>query len=560
MFRAIPRSFQRLAIMLLSLPFIVLLLALLYQAGMAFLEGQPRGLGRSIGWVTETLTSVGYGSDSSWTHPVMQVYVAVVQFAGLFLAILVFPVFLLPFFEERFESRLPSRLPELVNHVLVYRYGSAVTSLLEELDRVKVPVVVFEENPETARWLRERGRQVVLGNIEQEDPDLSSLVAAKGLVLNGADENNAVMALSARYHGYRGPIIAVVADPGRRAPMVRAGATTVVTPDQVLAAALASRASIRVNPRVSGSRPLGHFLEVAELRIHAASPLAGKTIRESAIRSRTGATVVGIWVGGELGAVDLARPLAVGSILVAVGGAEGIRRLGDLATPVSRTGRIIVAGHGPIGQRVAHLLKAAGEDVHVIHPEAGPGVDTAGDPLTPGILERAGVMEAQAVLVALETDAAAVFGTAVVRNLAPEVLIVTAAQRAENISRIHRVGADFALSVGQVAGQLMAFHLLRQAWVSLEAGIKLISTSAGDLAERPFPTRWIREQTGCVVVAVERGNRVFMEFDSGFAIERDDVVYLSGTPESIGAYFLLFPGTQELPAFFRTTEEQAAVG
>ena len=142
------------------------------------------------------------------------------------------------------------------------------------------------------------------------------------------------------------------------------------------------------------------------------------------------------------------------------------------------------------------------------------------------------------------------------RNLVPEILIVTAARRAENVSRIHRAGADFALSVGQVAGQLLAFHLLRQEWVSLEAGIKVISTSAGDLAGRPFATKWIREQTGCVVVAVERGEQVFMEFDRHFQLERDDVVYLSGTLESIGAYFLQFPETRELPVFYRPAQSE----
>lgn len=438
----------------------------------------------------------------------------------------------------------------------MYRYGPAVSTLLEELDRVKVPVVIFEEQHETARWLLERGRRVVFGDIEQEDPDLSMLRGAKGLVLNGPDESDAAVALSARYHGYEGPIIALVQDAAHRAPMLRAGATTVVTPDHVLAAALASRASIRISPRVSGIRQLGTHLEVAELRVHGRSPLAGKNIAEAAIRSRTGASIVGVWIGGELMQVDLARPLAVGTILVAVGTEEGIRRLGELATPVPRTGRIIVAGHGPVGRKVAELLKEAGEAVHVVALQAGEGVDTVGDPLTPDVLTGAGVAEAQAVVVTLETDAAALFGTAVVRNLVPEILIVTAARRAENVSRIHRAGADFSLSVGQVAGQLMAYHLLRQEWVSLEAGIKVISTSAGDLAGRPFATKWIREQTGCVVVAVERGEQVFMEFDRHFQLEPDDVVYLSGTLESIGAYFTQFPQTRELPVFYRPAQSE----
>jgi Trk K+ transport system NAD-binding subunit len=556
MFHRIPRSFRRLAILLLSLPGVVLALALFYQAGMTFLEGEPRTLGASLQWATETLTTTGYGGDASWRHPVMQTYVVLVQFGGLFLTFLVFPVFLIPFFEERFEAKLPTEIPDLKGQVLVYRYGPAVTSLLDELDQAKVPVVIFEEQQDVARWLLDRGRRVVIGNLEQDDPDFTNLIGARGLVLNGVDENNAAMTVSARYQGYQGPIIAVAEVPAHRPPMLRTGATVVVTPDHVLAAAIASRASIRISPRVSGVRQLGAHLEVAELRVHAASPLAGKTIAESTVRSRTGATVVGLWVGGELIQADLTRPLEVGTILVAVAAPEGIRRLGELATPVPRTGRILVAGYGSVGQKVAELLRDAGEEVHVIHQDARPGVDTVGNPLAPDVLTRAGLKEAQAVVVTMETDAAALFGTAVVRSLAPEVLVVTGARRAENVSRFHRAGADFALSVGQVAGQLMAFHLLKQEWVSLEAGIKLVSTSATGLVGRPLATKWIREQTGCVVVAVERGDRVFMEFDRHFALEPRDVVYLSGTTEAIAAYFMLFPETREMPVAHRATPEE----
>ena len=48
---------------------------------------------------------------------------------------------------------------------------------------------------------------------------------------------------------------------------------------------------------------------------------------------------------------------------------------------------------------------------------------------------------------ALESDSATLFATAVLRNLAPDVILIAGVNRAENVSRIHRAGADFALSV-----------------------------------------------------------------------------------------------------------------
>ncbi|RME34403.1 MAG: hypothetical protein D6786_05005 [Gammaproteobacteria bacterium] len=64
---ALRRSTRRLLLLLASLPIALLLLALLYQEGMALLEGQPRGLMESLEWAAETLTTTGYGADAGGT-------------------------------------------------------------------------------------------------------------------------------------------------------------------------------------------------------------------------------------------------------------------------------------------------------------------------------------------------------------------------------------------------------------------------------------------------------------------------------------------------------------
>ncbi len=546
---SIPRPYRRLITLFLALPVVLLVMALLYQFGMAHLEGSPRTLGASIEWAAETLTTTGYGRDSHWQHPVMEVYVVAAQFTGLLMVFMVFPVFVLPFFEERFQGRVPARLPKLADHVLVYRYGPAVTSLLAELDQAQVPAVILEEDEATARRLMDRDRKVVLANVEEEEVDLTELVGARGLVLNGDDDDNAAMALSARYHGYQGPIVALVTNPSRRPPMLRAGATTVFTPTHVLAAALASRASVRIKPRVAGARRLGQHLEVAELRVTGGSPLAGRTLAQSSLRARTGATVVGLWVGDRL----IRQPpkttrLNAGTIMVAVGSQSAIGRLGELATPVPRQGPFLVLGYGDVGNKVAEFLLDAGEAVTVVDPENRSGVDVVGDPLDIQVLERAGTQQAQAVILALDGDSANLFAAAVVRDLAPDAVIIAAANRVENVSRIHRAGADFALSVGQVAGQLLAFHLLGQQSVSLEAEIKIMATAAGSHAGQPLVTSRIRDRTGCSVVAVERGEDVVVDFPEGFTVQAEDVVYLSGTNETLAEYFRHFPDTKIMSA------------
>ncbi|MEP7382207.1 MAG: NAD-binding protein [Gemmatimonadota bacterium] len=545
--QSIPRSIRRLALFLLSLPLVALALAVLYQEGMAQLEHTPRTLGESMQWAVATMTTTGFGRDTTWSHPLMAAFVIVAEFVGVTMIFLIFPVFIIPLLEERFEARLPSTIPALDGEVFIYRYGPAVTSLLDELERADVATVIFEEDEAVARRLHEQGHRVLFGSMEDDDPDLHNLAHARAVVANGDDEENAAMALSARYHGFTGPILAMVDNPARRTAMLRAGATTAFTPTHVLAAAIAARASHRLSPRISGVRHLGAHLDVSELRIHSASALAGHSIRESNVRSRTGATIVGLWLEGRfVSQPNLDTQLGVGTIIVAVGSDEGIARLGALATPVHRDGVLLVVGNTIVGRKAAEILRLADEEVRVIDEEGGEGVDIIGDPLDPDVLARAGAGEARAVVLALDSDSATLFAAALVRSLTQEVLIVAAASRAENVARIHRAGADFALSIGQVAGQLLAFHLLGQESVSLEAALKLVATSPGSLVGQKLATRLIRERTGCSVAAVERDDVVHVEFDGTFRLEANDVVYLCGTSETLARYFREFPGTRTL--------------
>jgi len=536
------RSLVRLLVLFGSIPVSLVLCALLYQIGMEHLEETPRTFIQSLEWSAETVTTTGYGRDNNWKHPAMQVFVILVQFGGLFLVFLAFPIFVLPFFEERFQARLPKDLPALDGQVLIYRYGPAVESLIDHLESAGVPVVVFEAEETVARRLHERGRRVVYANLDADDPDLSSLHGARGLVANGADRDNAAITIGARARGFGGPIVALIERPEHRAPMLRAGADASFTPSHLLAAAICAKASTRMSPRVSGMRHLGGHLEIAEVRVPPGSPLAGRTLAEAGVRARTGATVIGAWIDGLLVApvVPGAR-LAPGTILVVAGSQESLARLTELAIAISRRGAFLLLGHGETGRKVAELLRASGETVHVVSTVGGEGVDSVGDPLDEDLLVRAGAHGAQAILVALENDSETLFTTAVVRNLDPDVSIIASVIHAEHVARIRRAGADFAISVSQVAGELLSYQILGEESVSLDAEIKVVSTSAGRLAGRPLSASHVRAETGCQVVAIERGDDVIVEFDDAFVPEPGDVLYLAGDTHSVARYLRLHP-------------------
>ncbi len=528
------RARKRLLILIVILPLVVLLAAILYQAGMRFLEGEERDFWSALEFASETVTTTGYGADADWQHPVMVLYVISLQFAGLVLLYMIVPMFLIPFIEERFEARLPRQAPKLTDHVVIYRFGPLVETLTEELIRSGMPLLIIEHDANVVRSLLERKLPVIYADAVSTALSRVHLDRARALIANGTDEENAAMMLTAQQHTFQGEVLALVEEPYHRKPMQLAGATAVYTPRHVLGAALAARASPHISPRVSGIQQLGRKLRVAEIPVGVGCEIAGQTLSEANLGQRTGATVIGRWNKGKLETEPSAETrLEPRSILVSVGSEESLERLTEITAGdrgvAKADGPFIVAGFGEVGRKVVQLLHDAGETVVVIDQQEGPGVDVEGDVLEPGVLEAAEIADAQAVILALDNDSSTLFATVIVKDQAPDVTVIARVNNAENVERIHHAGADFALSISQVSGQLLAHRLLQQEAVAVDPQLRVLKTTASRLAGRQPASLDVRQRIGCSVVAVERADDLIVEFDPEFRFRADDLVYVCGS-------------------------------
>lgn len=532
------RSQRRLAAFVLFLPLLLAGLATFYVVAMDRLEGKRRSFWQGLEWAAGALSTTGFGPDVSWSHPAMVVVVALVQFAGVFLLFLLVPILLIPFLDERFGRRLPSPPADLAGHLVVFRWGPSVETLAERAADQGARVAVVEPDLATARELAERGLPVVHGGAGSASLARAGLARARALVVNGHDDENGFAVLLARELGFAGEIVALVDEPLHRKALTLAGATRVFTPRHVLGAALATRASARVSPFVAGLDPLGGRLHVRELRIEAGSELAGATVGASEIGSATGAVVLGVWKRGRFVApVDAATRLEVRDVAVAAGDEESLaalaRRAGGAALG-QRAGRIVVAGAGETGRAAADVLRAVGEEVLTLDAFAAPGVDLVGDARQLRTLEAAGVAGARTVVLALSDDAAALFTTLLVRDLAPEVPIVARANTAANVERIHRAGADFVLSTGQVAGQIVAGSLFGRVALGLDGGLEIGELAAGTFAGRAIDVLDLRESTGCSLVALGRGDEIHVQL-RGLVIDAADRLYVCGPAAAVAA-------------------------
>lgn len=453
------RSSQRLLLLAVSLIAFILLISLLYQFGMARLEGKPRTFWQAFEWAGETLSTTGYGADAHWKHPAMVLLVVTVQFVGVFLVFLIIPIFLVPFLEERFEEKIPRRADEkLTNHVIVFRFGPAVETLLQRLKANNIASLVVETDEAQARAVMETEQPVVFSRAEEDVLDACRLHHARAIVANGRDQENAALILRARQMGFAREIYAFVEDPSHRKPMELAGATAAYTPRHIIAAALAAHASDRISPRLPGLERIDG-LQRREVRVPPASPLAGRALGEANLPAK----IVGIWSRSHL--VTRCAPdsrLDAHCVIELVGSPDALEESARLlgAKLMRDRGPFLVAGFGEVGRKVHELLTDAGEEVRVIERASGPDVDVVGDVLDASVLERAGIAEARALVLALDSDDSTLFATVIARDLVEDVPIIARVNHARNLDNIHRAGADYALSISDISGEMLSARLL----------------------------------------------------------------------------------------------------
>lgn len=527
------RSTRRLVALAVGLFAFVVGSALLYQFGMIELEGKSRSFWDAIEWAAETLSTTGYGYDSHWSHPAMVILVVAVQFVGVFLFFLVVPIFMIPFLEERFEERLPREAGDISHHIVIYRFGPAVETLLQRLAADNVPSLVVETDEAAARAVLEMQQRVVFSRAEEDALDMCKLSVARALVANGRDEENAAIVLRARQMGFRGEIFAFVEEPAHRRPIELAGATSAYTPRHIIAAALAAHASDRISPRLPGADAISG-IERRELRVPLSSPLAGKTLAEAEIGARSGAIVVGQWSRSRLDSscgADLR--IEPGALVEIVGDAASLDRAAQLfgASYMRKSGPYLIAGFGEVGRKVHELLTDAGEEVRVIERQPVSGVDFVGNVLDSSVLARAGLRDARGVVLALNSDDATLFATVICRDAAADVPVIARVNHARNIDNIYRAGADYALSISDISGEMLTSRLLGRSRTR-EQHRKISRIPAEGAAGRTLAELPIRKQ-GCSVVAIARDGTFVTHLNAQTRIEPGDVLYVCGNAEAL---------------------------
>lgn len=233
------------------------------------------------------------------------------------------------------RKKMDRKIASLRNHYIVCGYGRMGQQIVKDFMAAGAPFVVVESNPEQLPRLQEHCVLHVIGDASDDEALLAAgIKRAKGLIaVAPTDADNIYISLTAKSLNPGIYIVARSTHEEIQDKIYRAGADEVISPYVIggrrMAAAILNPNSIDLMDTQVAREHLE--LQLSELTVDIRSPLAGMTLRESRIRTKTGAVVVAIKTDGGYSVVpDSATPILPGNVLIVAGTRLSIESLKKL--------------------------------------------------------------------------------------------------------------------------------------------------------------------------------------------------------------------------------------
>jgi voltage-gated potassium channel len=288
-----------------------------------------------------TVTTIGssHGPGLTETGRGFSVFVIIVGVGLVFLAIGALASALLEFELRKFfgRRRMERDINRLNNHVIICGAGRVGRSVARELLSKPAPFVVVDNNPDKMQKLDERWLALNGDATQETTPRDARIDHASGLVAAATtDAINLYIILTARSLNPKLKIIARASEEDAEKHLRKAGADIVISPYNFAGHRIA-QSFLRPNVidfldlATASDRQLD--LELAEIRVAAESPFAGKTLAGSQIRQSLNVIVLAIKKAqGMHFNPEPDDKIEAGDYLIAMGEPSGLRKLEESAS------------------------------------------------------------------------------------------------------------------------------------------------------------------------------------------------------------------------------------
>jgi voltage-gated potassium channel len=325
---------------------VFLLVFLLGVAGFKILGGPEWTVFDAVYMTVITVATIGYGEVHDLSaRPAARGFAVV--YIILCLGTIAFAVSSMTAFVVDGELRkilgrrkMEKAIAKLSNHYIVCGSDETAQTVVQELLQTKKPFVLVDPSKERINKVREMGEEMLwVQGDPSEDASLTKagIDRAVGILCSlPTDEANLFVAVTAKGLNPRLRVVAKGIDVRSHAKMKKAGADSVISPTFIGGMRMVSE---MVRPAVTTFldlmlRERDRVLRFDEVTVPEGSPLAGKTVGEAELDSKTGALFVARRRGGGKD-FDFNPPktamIEAGDVLVFIATPEMIENLGKIA-------------------------------------------------------------------------------------------------------------------------------------------------------------------------------------------------------------------------------------
>ncbi|MDR3542893.1 MAG: potassium channel protein [Desulfosporosinus sp.] len=213
---------------------------------------------------------------------------------------------------------------------------------------------------------------------------------------------------------------------------------------------------------------------------------------------------------------------------------------------------IIVCGAGRVGKQVLYRLRKEGASCVVIEQYedlANQFIDEGflvihSDATQDETLKKARIEKAKGLIAALPEDSLNVFVTLSAKGLNPGIHVVARMDQLESEKKLLRAGADKVISPAILGGWRMAMSILKPITVdyidtvihdhNIEMEMEELKIDQGScLVGKTLSTSGIKQQTGAMVLAILRNNKVISNPGAAEEILQGDLLIVIGLREQL---------------------------
>lgn len=531
--------------LVLLLRFLVLLLALITAYSIIFhyimeWEGKKYSWVTGFYWTLTVMSTLGFG-DITFDSDLGRLFSMLVLITGIMFLLILLPFSFIQFFyspwiEAQMAARTPRYLPASTQgHVIMSGYDPVTAALARKLEHFNYDYVMLTADQDEAIRLSDQGIRVMIGEIDHPETWQAAVAPQAAMVVTTLDDRiNTNIAFTIREIAPELPIVATCNSTSSVDILRRAGATRVLQLGDMMGRSMA-RCTV-------GGDAITHVIgNLDELLIAEANatrtPLVGQSLRESRL-SELGVNVVGIWDRGEFTFARADTVIGDHAILVLAGSASQFQNYDERYIIYNYSGKsVVILGGGRVGRAAARALDARGIACCIVEqlPDRVPDAfnKVIGDASDLDILNRAGLMDAPAVLITTHDDSLNIYLTIYCRSLRPDIQIISRSTLERNSATLHRAGADFVFSYASMGATNMFNQLRRGRIVTITEGLELFQTRVPEwLTGKSIAESGVREKSGCTIVAVRGENGLVINPVAETILEGGREIVLVGDIES----------------------------